>query len=227
LEKYLENKRPGDLDKPEVQQIKALIRRTEALAAAQYCGLDEKQTHFLDMPFYNTGTVQKILIGAKDISRVYELLMKIEPDMIFAAGDMSDPHGTHKLCLEAFLKAFEGYSKTSKKQTRVLLYRGAWEEWKPEQVDMVVPLSPDELKKKRLAIFRHQSQKDRAMFPGPYDSREFWQRAEERNRATADTFNDLGLPEYEALEAFVQLPINISISVRAQLNSGVVFPVKE
>ena len=220
LEKYLENKRPGDLDKPEVQRIKALIRRTEALAAAQYCGLDEKQTHFLDMPFYNTGRVQKILIGAEDISRVYELLMEIEPDMIFAAGDMSDPHGTHKLCLEAFLKAFEGYSKTSKKQTRVLLYRGAWEEWKPEQVDMVVPLSPDELKKKRLAIFRHQSQKDRAMFPGPYDSREFWQRAEERNRATADTFDDLGLPEYEALEAFVQLPINIPISVRSQLNSG-------
>jgi glucosamine-6-phosphate deaminase len=218
IEQYINNKKQGELDKPEIQEIKALIRKTEAIAAAKFCGLQDNQIHFLDMPFYNTGTVQKMSITPKDISSVHELLKKIKPDLIFAAGDMSDPHGTHRLCLEAFLKAFEDYSKAENRTIDILLYRGAWEEWKPEQIDTVVPLSPDELKRKRFSIFRHESQKDKAMFPGPYDSREFWQRAEERNKTSAITYDELGLPEYEALEAFVRYPIHIPAYIKMQLS---------
>ena len=224
IDQFLRQKHPGDIDTPEVQAVKALIRRGEAVDAAKFCGLSEDRLHFLDMPFYNTGVVQKLPISPEDIQIVLGLLESVRPEIIFAAGDLSDPHGTHRMCLEAALAALEAYQAAERHASRrcgpapaLWLYRGAWEEWPPDQIDMAVPLSPDELKRKRFAIFRHQSQKDRAMFPGPYDSREFWQRVEERNMATAALYNALGLPEYHALEAFVRWPIPRSAHASEQL----------
>ncbi len=213
IEKFLRQKRPGDIDSAEVQQIKALIRRTEAVAAAKYCGLKEEHCHFLDMPFYNTGKVEKLSIAEEDIAAVGRSLDAVRPEIIFAAGDMSDPHGTHRLCLDAALAAIERYAKAGNPRPEVWLYRGAWQEWPGEQIEMAVPLSPDELRRKRYAIFRHQSQKDRAMFPGAYDTREFWQRAEDRNMGTAKLFDQMGLPEYHALEAFARHPVRPSAHV--------------
>jgi glucosamine-6-phosphate deaminase len=220
IENFLRCKKPTDMDTPEIQAIKALIRRTEAAAAAKFCSIEEKNIHFLDLPFYNTGTIYRYSIGEQDVEIIRELLDKIAPEMIFAAGDMSDPHGTHRLCLEAFLEAFGRYCGAGKDHVEVFLYRGAWQEWPPEQIDMAVPLSPDELKRKRLAIFRHESQKDRAMFPGPYDDREFWQRAEQRNMATAEIYNALGLPEYHAIEPFARWPIPRCLQAASQLSRG-------
>ena len=220
IEKFLRQKRPGDLDSPEVQAIKGLIRRTEAVDAAKFCGLDEEHIHFLDMPFYNTGKMQKISIGRSDVAAVRDVLEQIRPEIIFAAGDMSDPHGTHRLCQEAGLSALEECVAAGNPRPTLWLYRGAWQEWPPEQIDMGVPLSPAELKRKRYAIFRHQSQKDRAMFPGPFDSREFWQRAEERNIGAARLYDCLGLPEYHALEAFVRWPLKRSANAVAQLSDS-------
>ncbi len=219
IENFLRGKTPGDVDTQEIRAIKGLIRRTEALAAAAYCGLDESQVHFLDMPFYDTGTVQKHSISQADIDAVFKLLETVKPEMIFAAGDLSDPHGTHRLCLTAFLEALETYCKKSKTEPVLYLYRGAWDEWLPYQIDMAVPLSPDELRRKRYSIFRHESQKDRAMFPGPFDEREFWKRAEDRNMATAQTYDALGLPEYHAVEAFVKWPLIQSAQQTAQLEN--------
>jgi glucosamine-6-phosphate deaminase len=156
------------------------------------------------MPFYQTGTVQKLPLGERDVAIVLDLMRKLRPDQVYAAGDLSDPHGTHRMCLEAVLAALAAYQKETGQVPVVWLYRGAWEEWEPYRIDMAVPISPDELHHKRHAIFRHESQKDRAMFPGPYDSREFWQRAEDRNRATARLYDKLGLPEYHGIEAFVR-----------------------
>ncbi len=207
IDKFLKQKRPGDIDTTEIQSLKGLIRRAEAIDAAKYCGIEESRCHFLDMPFYNTGKVQKLSIGEADISAVRKVLETVKPDMIFAAGDLSDPHGTHRLCGEAGFIALDQYLAAGNAKPELWLYRGAWQEWSPEQISMAVPLSPDELKSKRFAIFRHQSQKDRAMFPGPFDSREFWQRAEERNIATAKLYDDLGLPEYHAMEAFAVWPL--------------------
>ena len=224
IEKFLRQKRSGDVDSPEVQAIKGLIRRTEAVDAAKFCGLDEEHIHFLDMPFYNTGRAQKLSIGRLDVAAVREVLGQIHPEIIFAAGDMSDPHGTHRLCQEAGLAAFEEHVGAGNPRPTLWLYRGAWQEWSPEQIDMAVPLSPAELKRKRYAIFRHQSQKDRAMFPGPFDSREFWQRAEERNIGTAKLYDSLGLPEYHALEAFVRWPLKRSANAAAQLADSPVAP---
>jgi glucosamine-6-phosphate deaminase len=216
IDKFLLQKKPGDMDTDEVRQIKALVRRTEALDAARYCGIPEDRTHFLDLPFYDTGLVQKLPVGPKDVERVYKLLEKVKPDVVFAAGDLSDPHGTHRMCLEAARAALDQYAARHAAPV-VWLYRGAWQEWTPELIDMAVPLAPDELKRKRFAIFRHQSQKDRAMFPGPYDSREFWQRAEERNMGTASLYDKLGLPEYHAIEAFARWPLGRSAHAAAQL----------
>ena len=217
VDAFLAAKRPGDVDTPEVQRIKGLIRRTEAIDAARFCGVAEDHVHFLDLPFYNTGKVQKLSIGPDDVAAVRKILQAVRPEIVFAAGDLSDPHGTHRLCLEALLTVLDAATAAGEARPDLWLYRGAWEEWPPEQIDMAVPLSPDELKQKRYAIFRHQSQKDRAMFPGPYDSREFWQRAEERNMTTAATYDALGLPEYHAIEAFVRWPIERSASAAAQL----------
>ena len=219
IDRFLKHKRPCDMDSAEIQAIKGLIRRAEAIDAAKFCGLAEEHISFLDMPFYNTGQVAKLSIGANDVGAVRSLMDRVKPDMVFAAGDMSDPHGTHRLCLEAFLIALEQYVKAGNSRPDLWLYRGAWQEWAPEQINMAVPLSPDELMRKRYAIFRHESQKDRAMFPGPYDSREFWQRAEDRNMASAQLYDALGLPEYHAIEAFAHYPVPKSAHVLSQLTA--------
>jgi glucosamine-6-phosphate deaminase len=217
IDQFLRQKRPGDIDTPEVQAVKALIRKAEALDAARFCGVPEANTRFLEMPFYDTGTVQKRLISPEDVAAVRKLLEEVRPEIVFAAGDLSDPHGTHRLCLEAARLALDEYAAAGHPPPALWLYRGAWQEWPAHEIDMAVPLSPDELRHKRFAIFRHQSQKDRAMFPGPYDSREFWQRAEERNMATAALYDALGLPEYHAIEAFAQWPLSRSAHAAAQL----------
>ena len=164
----------------------------------------EKNAHFLDMPFYETGKVRKKPLSKEDVNIIVELLEQIKPHQIYAAGDLSDPHGTHRVCLTAIYQAIDQLkNKPWMKDCRVWLYRGAWQEWDIDQIEMVVPLSPDELLRKRRAVFKHQSQKDSALFPGN-DKREFWVRAEDRNHATAQTYNQLGLAEYEAMEAFVR-----------------------
>ncbi len=202
IRQQLAQKKPGEVDSPEVQTIKGLIRRGEAKAACRYVGIPDDHVHFLDMPFYETGRVKKKPIGEEDVRIVRELIEAIEPHQIYAAGDLSDPHGTHRVCLDAIFRAIDQLKdRPWMQQCYVWLYRGAWQEWELEQIDMAVPLSPDELLRKRRAIFKHQSQKDRPLFPG-HDSREFWQRAEARNRETARLYDLLGLPEYEALEAF-------------------------
>jgi len=218
IEQFLQSKSPGDVDTAEVQTIKTLIRRCEAMNAARYCGLRDEQIHFLNMPFYRTGRAQKDPIGPEDVAAVRAILKQVRPDMIFAAGDLSDPHGTHRMCMDATLIALREYEASTKVCPAVWLYRGAWQEWPVAKIDMASPLSPDELRSKRFAIFRHESQKDRAMFPGPYDSREFWQRAEERNMATAATYDALGLPEYCGVEAFVRFPLEHSLTIIAQFD---------
>jgi glucosamine-6-phosphate deaminase len=160
--------------------------------------------HFLKMPFYETGGVEKHPIGSEDIKIVADLIRQVKPHQIYAAGDLSDPHGTHRVCLDAIFAAIEELKNESwMKDCWVWLYRGAWHEWEIHQIEMAVPISPQELMRKRNAIFKHQSQKDGAMFLGG-DNREFWQRAEERNRGTARTYDELGMAEYEAFEAFVR-----------------------
>jgi glucosamine-6-phosphate deaminase len=197
-------KLPGHIDTPEVLKIKGLIRRGEAQSTCRFVGIPDENTHFLDMPFYETGLVKKNPIGRADIDCIKNLLTELKPNQIFAAGDLSDPHGTHRVCLKAILHAIEELKEEEwMKACNVWLYRGAWQEWDIDQIEMAIPLSPDELMKKRKGIFKHQSQKDAPMFPGS-DPREFWQRAEDRNKATAKKFNELGLQEYEAIEAFVK-----------------------
>ncbi|HEY4329814.1 MAG TPA: glucosamine-6-phosphate deaminase, partial [Phycisphaerae bacterium] len=206
IEDFLRNKKPGEVDNVQVQELKRLIRRGEARAAGRSCGIPTERLHFLDLPFYETGRVKKNPLSDADVKIVFDLLQEIKPHQIYAAGDLSDPHGTHRVCLAAVIKALTQLEEEKTawlKTCEVWLYRGAWQEWEVEKVQMAVPLSPDELHRKRLAIFKHQSQKDRAMFPG-LDQREFWQRAEDRNRATANLYNRLGLPEYEAIEGFVR-----------------------
>ena len=198
----IRDKQPGDVDSPAVQRMKGLIRRGEAKAGCRYVGIPDERAHFLNMPFYETGKVKKKPIGGADIQIIIDLLTEIKPHQIYAAGDLSDPHGTHRVCLQAIFAAIDRLKAEAwMKGCYVWLYRGAWQEWELENVDMAVPLSPSELLRKRRAIFKHQSQKDRPLFPG-HDSREFWQRAEARNRGTAATYDLLGLPEYEAIEAF-------------------------
>jgi len=220
IDQFLRQKKPGDVDTREVQAVKALIRKAEALDAARYTGVPKTRVHFLEMPFYDTGMVEKRPLEAKDIACVRKLLKKVKPEIVFAAGDLSDPHGTHRLCLDAARQALDAYVAAGGAPPQLWLYRGAWEEWPADRIDMAVPLSPDELRRKRFAIFRHQSQKDRAMFPGPYDSREFWQRAEERNMATAKLYDTLGLPEYHAIEAFAKWPLGRSAHAAAQLEKA-------
>ncbi len=200
----IREKGPGAIDSPEVLRIKGLVRRGEAKAGGRYVGISDDQMHFLDMPFYETGAVKKKPLGEEDISIIVNLIEKVKPHQIYAAGDLSDPHGTHRVCLAAILEALRRVrDKPYMKDCWLWLYRGAWQEWDIDQIEMAVPLSPDELLRKRRAIFKHQSQKDSAMFPGS-DKREFWMRAEDRNHATAEAYNQLGLAEYEAMEAFVR-----------------------
>jgi len=186
-----------------VNQVKGIIRKSEAYQACQYLGLkNEENIHYLDMPFYQTGTIKKKDISDEDIKIVQNLITKIKPHQIYAAGDLSDPHGTHRLCLRSIYRAIDNLkSKLFMKDCYVWLYRGAWNEWKVYDIDMTVPLSPDQVIKKRRAIFKHQSQKDGIVFPGE-DVREFWQRAEDRNKNTAEFFSKLGFAKYSAMEGF-------------------------
>lgn len=201
---FLRNKKPGQVDSPKIQAIKGLIRRGEARAAGRDCGVKRSNLHFLDMPFYETGIVRKKPISDADIKIVVELLRQIKPHQIYAAGDLSDPHGTHRVCLQAIFAAAEIVKNEAWfNDCEIWLYRGAWQEWEPEKIEMAVPLSPSEQMRKRVAIFKHQSQKDKAMFPGA-DEREFWERAEDRNRETAKIYDQLGLAQYAAIEGFVQ-----------------------
>ncbi|CAN5252458.1 glucosamine-6-phosphate deaminase [soil metagenome] len=201
---FLENKKPGQVDDPLIQSIKGLIRRGEAKAACRYCEIPDENVHFLDMPFYETGRVRKQPLGEEDIKIVMDIIEKVKPHQIYAAGDLSDPHGTHRVCLSAIFQAVERLKDNKwMKDCYLWLYRGAWQEWNIDQIEMAVPISPEELIRKRRAIFKHQSQKDRPLFPG-HDSREFWQRAEDRNMDTAQLYDALGLAEYEAIEAFVR-----------------------
>lgn len=183
-------------------QVKALIRKSEALAALRYIGLEDDHMHFLNMPFYETGRIDKSPLGTEDISLVKQLMQEIKPHQIYVAADLADPHGTHRICYDAVMAAFaECQVETWADDCYVWMYKGAWQEWDLTDIDMAVPVSPEELNRKRQAIFKHQSQKDKAPFPGA-DDREFWQRAEDRNRATAIQYDQLGLPEYEAIEGF-------------------------
>jgi len=200
----LRHKRPGQVDNRELQQIKGLIRRGEARAAGRCCRLPSERLHFLDLPFYETGRVKKKPLTDADVEIVADLLASIQPHQIYAAGDLSDPHGTHRVCLSAVLQACQRVRKGGWfAHCQVWFYRGAWQEWEPHEIEMAIPLSPDEVRRKRNAIFKHQSQKDRALFPGA-DLREFWQRAEARNAETAQLYDRLGLAEYAALEGFVR-----------------------
>jgi glucosamine-6-phosphate deaminase len=200
---FLGGKRPGQHDSEDLLKIKALIRQTEARAAALACGIPPEQLEFMDLRFYRTGTIAKAPLHPQDIADITALLQRLKPAQIFVAGELSDPHGTHRMCADA---VFQSVRECLKRQQEfeVWLYRGAWEEWEPHEIDRVVPVSPDDLERKKHAIFRHQSQKDRAMFPGGVDRREFWQRAEDRNRHTAEVYDRLGLPEFYALEGFVE-----------------------
>ncbi len=200
---FLDAKRPGQPDSEEVLQIKAMIRATEARAAALACGIPPEQLEFMNLRFYRTGTVTKNPVQPEDIDDIVALLARLDPAQIYVAGEMSDPHGTHRLCAEAVFEAVRRV-RADGASFDVWLYRGAWEEWEPHEIEMAVPLGPETLERKKQAIFRHQSQKDKAMFPGGTDRREFWQRAEDRNLHTAKIYDALGLPEYFALEAFVK-----------------------
>ena len=185
-----------------LQEIKTSIRQAEAIQACKFIGIDEKNIEFLNMPFYKTGQSRKHNIGLKDISIVTNIINKVKPHQIFAAGDLADPHGTHRLCLNSIYQSIENLkNKSFMKNCYVWLYRGAWKEWKIYDIDMTVPLSSDQIIFKRKAIFKHQSQKDSPVFPGN-DQREFWQRAEERNQNTAELYTKLGFAKYEAMEAF-------------------------
>lgn len=203
VDQFLRHKQPGQVDSNQVQRIKGLIRRGEARAATRCCGIPESQLHFQNLPFYETGRIRKRPLDEADLQLTMELLRTIRPHQIYAAGDLSDPHGTHRTCLSAIMQACERCRNDPWYTTcEVWLYRGAWQEWPVYRVDMAVPLSPQEVERKRVAIFKHQSQKDRALFPGS-DLREFWQRAEDRNAETARRYDKLGLPEYQAIEGFV------------------------
>ncbi|MCV6628785.1 MAG: glucosamine-6-phosphate deaminase [Flavobacteriaceae bacterium] len=198
----LKNKGTNQLDTKEVLRIKADIRRKESFAATRYLGLPDAQVHFLDLPFYETGTVKKNNLSDKDLQIMTDIILKVRPHQIYAAGDLNDPHGTHKVCLDALFAVLQNIkSLPFMKDCWVWLYRGAWQEWETHEIDMAVPMSPDQVLRKRHAIFYHQSQKDRVMFQGD-DAREFWVRAEDRNRINAQNYNQLGLADYAAIEAF-------------------------
>ena len=204
IRNFLAEKNQAEPDSEEIKIIKGIIRRGEAKAACRYVGIPDENIHFLDLPFYETGKIRKKPIGPDDIAIVKKLIKEIKPHQIYAAGDLSDPHGTHRVCLDAIFQALrELKDQEWMKDCYVWLYRGAWQEWDIEDIEMAVPLSPEETDKKRRAIFKHQSQKDRPLFPGT-DKREFWQRADDRTRSTAETYDQLGLAEYEAMEAFVR-----------------------
>ncbi len=204
--KFLAEKQSTHLDTAEIRAIKGLIRRCEAKATCRYVGLKDTNYHFLDLPFYETGTIDKKPMSELDIRITMDLLNELKPHQVYCAGDLADPHGTHKVCLEIIfesLRRLKASGETWVKDCWVWLYKGAWQEWAVSEIEMAVPMSPDQVLKKRFGIFIHQSQKDSVPFQGT-DSREFWQRAEIRNANTADLYASLGLTKYAAIEAFVR-----------------------
>jgi len=204
--KFLAEKQSTHLDTAEIRAIKGLIRRCEAKATCRYVGLKDTNYHFLDLPFYETGTIDKKPMRELDIRITMDLLNELKPHQVYCAGDLADPHGTHKVCLEIIfesLRRLKASGETWVKDCWVWLYKGAWQEWAVSEIEMAVPMSPDQVLKKRFGIFIHQSQKDSVPFQGS-DSREFWQRAEIRNANTADLYASLGLTKYAAIEAFVR-----------------------
>ena len=203
---FIKLKQPNQKDTPEIRSIKGMIRRTEARATCRYVGVKDENMHFMNLPFYETGLIKKNPPSEEDIQIHIDLIKKIKPHQIFAAGDFADPHGTHKVCFDVMfeaLKRLKANKDESVADCNLWLYRGAWAEWDIWDIDMAIPMSPDQVLEKRNGIFIHQSQKDGVVFQGS-DSREFWQRAEDRNAGTAELFDDLGLPQYAALEAFMR-----------------------
>jgi glucosamine-6-phosphate deaminase len=201
---FLKVKKNGEKDSPALRYVKGIIRKGEAKNTCRFVGLPMDRVHFLNLPFYETGDIEKKPIGVKDIVIIAALIDAVQPHQLYAAGDLADPHGTHKVCLDGIFEAMKTLAqKEFMKDCWVWLYKGAWAEWDIDLIEMVVPMSPDQVLKKRHGIFKHQSQKDGVVFQGS-DSREFWQRAEDRNKATAEIYNRLGLAEYEAMEAFVR-----------------------
>ncbi|WP_345890388.1 glucosamine-6-phosphate deaminase [Rufibacter aurantiacus] len=203
---FIGEKQPNQVDTPEIQNVKAFIRKSEAIAGARYAGLPDDHIHFQALPFYESGKTKKNPVTDKDIELTMELLQKVKPHQVFAAGDFEDPHGTHIVCFNIILEALrrlQAQGEAWVKDCWLWMYRGAWHEFETHEIEMAVPLSPQEVERKRIAIFKHQSQKDRPVFPGD-DEREFWVRAQERNRETARRYDQLGLADYEAMEAFVR-----------------------
>ena len=204
MRSFIEAKQPNQTDTKEIQTVKGLIRKGEAISGARFAGLADDHIHFMALPFYERGKTQKSPVTEEDIQLTVDLLQKVKPHQVFAAGDFADPHGTHKVCFDIVLTALNRLKNESwVKDCWLWMYRGAWHEFETHEIEMAVPLSPQEVERKRFAIFKHQSQKDRPVFPGD-DSREFWVRAEDRTRETARAYDKLGLAEYEAMEAFVR-----------------------
>ena len=207
--RFLETKQPNQLDTEDVKNVKGFIRKSEAISGARYAGLADDHIHFMALPFYETGKTKKNSVSDEDLELTMTLLQKVKPQQIFTAGDFSDPHGTHIVCFKIILEALKRLKLTDNwvDDCWLWMYRGAWNEFEIHEIEMAVPLSPQEVIRKRMAIFKHQSQKDVPVFPGD-DSREFWVRAEDRNRDTARGYDRLGLAEYEAMEAFVRWKFN-------------------
>ena len=206
VNEFISHKKDGDLDSRDILNIKGLIRRVEARTACAYNGILKSNIHFLDLPFYESGKIEKLPVGKTDVEIVSQLLDKIKPHQIYVAGDLADPHGTHRKCTDVVLAAINEAKQNNVRwleDCRIWMYRGAWAEWDIENIQMAVPISPEELRRKRNAILKHSSQMEFAPFLGN-DSRLFWQRAEERNRATAALYHRLGFADYEAIEAFVE-----------------------
>lgn len=206
IKEFLKHKKEGDIDTQDVRTIKGLIRRGEARTACTFNQIPLDHVHFLDLPFYESGKIEKLPMGEADVDIVRKLISTVQPHQIYVAGDLADPHGTHRKCTDAVLAAID-LEKEAKaawlKDCRVWMYRGAWAEWEIENIEMCVPISPEELRAKRNSILKHQSQMESAPFLGN-DERLFWQRSEDRNRGTAKLYDDLGLASYEAMEAFVE-----------------------
>lgn len=220
IERFLAAKEPGQVDIAAVLEVKRSIREAEAVAGIETFGMSRQRAHFLNLPFYQTGKVRKDPIGPRDVEITLELLQAHRPEIVFVAGDLSDPHGTHRMCLEAVEAALTFYEG---EKPEMWYYRGAWQEWSVAESDVLVPMSEDELRMKIMAIFKHQSQKDRAPFPGQ-DDREFWQRVEERNKGTAAVVDQLGLPEYYAMEAYVVRKDGVKIPHETISTSGLAAP---
>ena len=206
IKEFLAAKKDGDMDNRDILTIKGLIRRGEARTACTFNHIPLERVHFLDLPFYESGKIEKLPMGEPDVVIVRELISKVKPHQIYVAGDLADPHGTHRKCTDAVLAAIDEEKKAKAKwldDCRIWMYRGAWAEWEIENIEMCVPMSPEELRAKRNSILKHQSQMESAPFLGN-DERLFWQRAEDRNRGTAELYDNLGLACYEAMEAFVE-----------------------